>query len=101
MIRIKIKYYIGGWEMLLNFFKGALALTVASFIVIFFASSAFAEPLHQQIDLKVNQPPKDFIAVNASEDDLHKYGLPKRPNDPQELAIWNEHMKHAKNFIYP
>jgi hypothetical protein len=57
--------------------RGALALTVASFIVIFSASSAFAEPLHQQLDLMVNQPPKDFIAVNASEGDLHKYGLPK------------------------
>lgn len=48
-----------------------------------------------------NTPPSSFDPLTASPDSLKKYGFPEKPSDPNELATWNEHMKHAKNFIAP
>jgi hypothetical protein len=46
-------------------------------------------------------PPANFDPLTASSEQLQNYGFPKKPSDPKELAVWEDHMKHAKNFIAP
>ncbi|MFL0267959.1 G1 family glutamic endopeptidase [Candidatus Clostridium radicumherbarum] len=46
-------------------------------------------------------PPKGFIPMNATDEQLLEYGFPARPKDKNELLQWEDMMKHYKNTPIP
>ncbi|MBL0386546.1 hypothetical protein JJB07_07780 [Tumebacillus sp. ITR2] len=52
-------------------------------------------------DMTVNLPPKGFDPLTATEQELRQYGFPPKPKDSTELKVWEDHMKQAKEFVFP
>lgn len=46
-------------------------------------------------------PPKDFNPISATDDELEKYGFPKRPMEFEELQGWIMQMKDYDEMVEP
>lgn len=53
------------------------------------------------INSMIIKPPTDFKPLQATAEELKKYGFPQKPTDPVKLKEWQKAMEHAINYVEP
>jgi hypothetical protein len=86
-----------------------LALAVCLSLLLPLASNAgtvgtgpsLASSLPVVVNNVIPQPPASFDPLTATPGDLQKYGFPAKPTNAEDLAAWDNVMKHAKQYVKP